>query len=169
MPALGFLIMGLTLDRSKPEVPVKEKRLMQVGIIVEDMEKSCRAWAAFLGIKEVPEIMVAFGHPSKPTEYKGEPSDAKARLAFFTLDNITIELIEPLGGESTWQEFLDEKGEGIHHIAFDVEDMSTSVTACREQGIPMVQCGGWGTGEYAYMDAVSVMGALIELLEHYDR
>lgn len=165
----SILITGYTMSRSNPEVPLKEKRMMQVGIIVEDIENSCRAWADFLGMEDIPEIMVAAGHESKPTEFMGKPSDATAKLAFFQLENITIELIQPLGGSGTWQEFLDEKGEGIHHIAFDVENMGTSVSACRKLEIPMIQAGGWGTGEYAYLDASAGMGVIIELLEHYNR
>ena len=67
--------------------------------------------------------MIAESHPSRPTLHDGNPSDAKAKPAFFTMDNLQLELIQPLGEESFWHDFPDEHGEGIHHIAFKVKDI----------------------------------------------
>jgi len=166
---IGFTVLGSTTEMNKSEALISEKQMMQVGIIVKDIEKSAKAWANFLGNDEVPEVIVASGSELNPTEYKGEPTDAKARLAFFQLDNITIELIEPLGGPSTWQEFLDTKGEGIHHIAFDINGMNKHVKNFEANGIPMIQHGGWDTGEYGYFDGGNGLALIIELLEHYNR
>ena len=52
-------------------------------------------------------MILAEGHHMNLTTYRGKPSDAKAKLTFFQLENITIELIEPVGENSTWKEFLD--------------------------------------------------------------
>ena len=73
-----------------------------------------------------------------------------------------------MGGPSTWQEFLDTKGEGIHHIAFNIKGMKSYIKAFEENGIPMVQHGGWDTGEYSYMDGSNNLALIIELLEHYE-
>ncbi|MCF8226310.1 MAG: VOC family protein [Bacteroidales bacterium] len=163
----SFFLMGLTLGRKKSDSIIPEKKMTQVGIIVDDIEKSAAAWAELFGLEEVPSISVAAGHESKPTSFRGKPSDATAKLAFFQLDNITIELIEPDGTPSTWQEFLDNNGPGIHHIAFHVDDMKTSVRQFEKFGVPEVQSGGWGTGEYAYMDGSAKLALIIELLENY--
>lgn len=165
----SVLLLGFTLGRKSSDALIQEKKMTQVGIIVDNIEASAANWAAFLGMEEVPGISIAEGHESVPTEFRGQPSDAKAKLAFFQLDNITIELIEPMGGNSTWQEFLDENGPGIHHIAFDIEDMETTVKDFEAFGIPELQHGGWGTGEYAYMDGTGKLALIIELLEHYNR
>jgi catechol 2,3-dioxygenase-like lactoylglutathione lyase family enzyme len=146
---------------------LEDKTMTQVGIVVDDIEKAAKAWTEFLGLDEIPRINVAEGHDSRPTVFRGDPSNASARLAFFLLDNITIELIEPLEGSSTWREFLEKNGPGIHHIAFNVEKMKHSVQLFGKAGIHEVQHGGWGTGEYAYMDASGSLGLIIELLEHY--
>ena len=42
--------------------------------------------------------------------FRGKPSRGRAKLAFFKLENVTIELIQTLGGHSTWQDFLDKHG-----------------------------------------------------------
>jgi len=165
----GFFLLGMTIGQHKPGALVSEKELTQVGIIVDDIEQAATAWTEFLGLEIVPDISVATGHASRPTAYRGEPSDATARLAFFQLDNITIELIEPDGKPSTWQEFLDENGPGIHHIAFNVNDMDEAVKKFLMFGFEEVQHGGWGSGEYAYMDGENKIPLIVELLEHYNQ
>lgn len=164
----SFILLGLTGEKKNSEALIYNTQMMQVGIIVKDVEYSAKAWAAFLGKDEVPEVIVATGSELNPTKYKGKPTDAKAKLAFFQLDNITIELIEPIGGPSTWQEFLDSKGEGIHHIAFDVNGMKRHIENFEASGIPMVQHGGWDTGEYSYLDGSNGLAVIIELLENYN-
>lgn len=164
----GFFALGFSLGKNKSAALVPEKKMMQVGIIVDDIEAAAKSWSDFLGLAKVPEISIASGHESRPTFYKGEPSEATAKLAFFELDNITIELIEPDGKPSTWQEFLDEHGPGMHHIAFNVDDMEISVKNFENFGIPEIQHGGWGSGEYSYMDASKNLALIVELLEHYN-
>ena len=165
---VSFFLFGLGIEHKESSALISDKEMMQVGIIVKDIEKSARYWASFFGNEEIPEIILATGSELNPTEYNGKPTDAKARLAFFQLDNITVELIEPVGGPSTWQEFLDTKGEGIHHIAFNIKGMKSYIKAFEENGIPMVQHGGWDTGEYSYMDGSSNLALIIELLENYE-
>lgn len=166
---VSFIVLGSTMEQKSQDALISDKQMMQVGIIVKDIENSVQAWATFLGNEEPPEVIIASGSELNPTKYKGKPTDAKARLAFFQLDNITIELIEPLGGPSTWQEFLDTKGEGIHHIAFNVQGMEKHIENFETNGIPMVQHGGWETGEYGYFDGINGLALIIELLENYNQ
>jgi len=165
----SFFMLGLTVGKKKSEAAIPNKEMVQVGIVVADIEKAAASWAGFLGLDQVPSISIAHGSDLNPTEFKGDLSSATAKLAFFQLDNITIELIEPDGKPSTWQEFLDTKGEGIHHIAFNVDDMDSQMKKFDAHGIPMIQHGGWDTGEYSYMDGTSNLGLIIELLENYNQ
>jgi hypothetical protein len=164
---LAIFLLGFTLGKRDQSGLLDSREMTQVGIITDDIERAAGDWARFLGMETVPEIILAAGHESKPTEYQNAPSEAKARLAFFQLDNITVELIEPLGGPSTWQEFLDKHGPGIHHIAFQVKEMDPTVQAFEKGGIPKIQHGGWGTGEYAYMDGAGSLELIVELLDNY--
>lgn len=168
LTAVSIFFLGFSMAKKSDGSLIDNKEMTQVGIIVDDIEKAAEGWSNFLGLDEVPQIIVAEGHESKPTAFRGNPSKARARLAFFQLDNITIELIEPLEGNSTWREFLEEHGPGIHHIAFNVEDMEHTVQLFGEAGIPEIQHGGWGTGEYAYMDGSGSLELIIELLENYE-
>jgi catechol 2,3-dioxygenase-like lactoylglutathione lyase family enzyme len=138
--------------------------LAQVAIVVRDIAVSARKWADVLGMP-VPDVITTRPGLDASQTYKGVPSDAQAKLAFFDLGQVKLELIEPLGGDSTWQEALDRSGEGFHHLAFWVEGMQTSVDFLRERHIPMVQRGDMGEGQYAYFGAEEELGVTLELLE----
>jgi methylmalonyl-CoA/ethylmalonyl-CoA epimerase len=149
---------------------VPHQRMLHIGIVVRDIEKARDHWAKFLGLDKTPNISIAAGHETNPTEYRGHPSTAKAKLVFMTLDNLQVELIEPVGDEpSHWREFLEKKGEGVHHVAFAVKGMGEQyLEKYAEVGYATAQHGGWATGEYGYMDTMQALGVTVELIENYN-
>jgi methylmalonyl-CoA epimerase len=164
---IGLLSFSSGSENGNEEEPIiTSKAVTQVAVVVKDIDKACNTWAKVLGVK-VPEISIAESHSSRPTLYKGERSDTKAKLAFIAMDNLQIELIQPLGGKSTWQEFLDKNGEGIHHIAFAVKNINGMEKQFELEGMPTVQSGGWDGGAYSYIDASKELGCVLELLENY--
>lgn len=138
--------------------------LAQVAIVVHNIEEAAQRYADVFGLP-VPSIIVTQPGREVHMTYRGEPSDAQAKLAFFNLGQVQLELIEPMGGASTWQEALDRNGESVHHLAFWVEGMQRSVDFLKSKGIPMVQRGDMGEGQYAYFDAEGPLGVTLELLE----
>jgi len=141
------------------------KVITQIGILVEDIEKVSRAYASFFGI-EVPPIIVTDALEIAQTEYMGQPSEARAKLAFFDMGSLQLELIEPDHHESTWRNYLNEHGEGPHHIAFAIEGMKEKIQLLNEQGFTLQQKGEYTGGRYAYMDTFRELKVLIELLEN---
>ena len=139
--------------------------ITQVGIIVQDIEAKSRAWAEVLGMP-VPEIMITDGYERAQTEYNGQPSDARAKLAFFHLGQVDLELIEPIGEPSTWQDQLDGHGDSLHHIAFEIKGMTEKVAYLEAKGLSLVQRGEYPGGRYAYVDGNAQLGAILELLEN---
>jgi catechol 2,3-dioxygenase-like lactoylglutathione lyase family enzyme len=137
----------------------------QVAIIVRDIEARVQAWAAVLGMP-VPEIIVTDPVEVAQTEYQGAPSPGRAKLAFFKLGQVSLELIEPIDGPSTWKDQLDQHGESLHHIAFNVEGMGERIAHLAAHGAPLVQRGEYTGGRYAYVDGTSALGAVVELLEN---
>ena len=144
--------------------------LTQVAIIVKDIETTKVKWAEFLGVEPPPTVSTG-SYEVTQTTYKGEPAPESAcKMAFFKVGpNVSLELIEPNGKKSTWQDFLDEKGEGIHHIAFGVKNTDEKIANCEKAGMKLVQRGkyGDGSGEYAYIDAVADLKCIIETLESF--
>jgi catechol 2,3-dioxygenase-like lactoylglutathione lyase family enzyme len=139
--------------------------ITQVGIIVQDIEAKARAWAEVLGLP-VPEIMITDTYEHAQTEYQGKPSAARAKLAFFHLGQVDLELIEPIGEPSTWQDQLDEHGDSLHHIAFEIRGMSENVAYLEAKGLPLVQRGEYAGGRYAYINGNAQLGTILELLEN---
>lgn len=154
------------VSRAGSTSPLGTDKIVQVGIVVKDIEKASRAYAEILGT-EVPDWFLTDTMDKAHTEFRGKPSEARARLAFIELKNITIELIEPVGGPSTWREFLEERGEGVHHLAFEVKGMDEKIKLLAERGLPLLQKGDYEGGRYAYLDGVKRLAVILELLENF--
>lgn len=143
-----------------------ENRIVaQIGIIVRDVEKSAEVFARFFGI-DVPSWSWTDGPEKSKSQYRGKPTAARAKLAFLKLGNLDIELIEPDVHPSTWREFLDSKGEGVHHIAFVIKGMKDHTHTLESMGYPLVQKGEYTGGRYAYFDTVPGLKTVLELLEN---
>jgi methylmalonyl-CoA/ethylmalonyl-CoA epimerase len=139
--------------------------VVQVGIIVRDIETKARAWSEILGLP-LPKIIVTDTYDKTQAEYLGEPTPARAKLAFFHMGQLDVELIQPIDSPSTWQVHLDEKGEGLHHIAFKIQGMKDRIAYLEAKGIPLLQRGEYQGGRYAYVDGMKQLGTVLELLEN---
>ena len=121
----------------------------QVGFIVKDIQATKKKWAEFLGVEE-PE--------------------ANSYLAFFDVGpGLQLELIQPNEASSTWRNYLNEHGEGIHHVAFNIQGMKMpeAVKRCEDFGMTLEQKGEYGdaSGRYVYMNAYKDLKCIVELLE----
>jgi 4-hydroxyphenylpyruvate dioxygenase-like putative hemolysin len=115
----------------------------------------------------VPKVIITDPAEKAHTRYRGQPTQGRAKLAFFQLGSqVSLELIEPVGGPSTWQEHLDKHGEGMHHIAFRVKGMDEVIGKLEVQGISLIQRGDYTGGRYAYLDATEKLKVVLELLEN---
>lgn len=145
--------------------------VVQVGFIVKDVEETKKNWAKFLGV-DVPKTQPIGDYEVTGTRFNGEPApNASCMMAFFDVGpGLQLELIEPNEEPSTWRNYLNEKGEGIHHVAFQVEDSKIAVTNAQAAGLKLVQRGvyGDGGGEYNYLDAPDLK-CIVELLESYHK
>ncbi len=141
------------------------KKLAQVAIVVRDIEAARARYAALLGVEEPPILVTALGDEVNQ-KYRGAPCNARAKLAFFDLGGVQLELIEALDGPSAWSEGLEGKGERVHHLAFWTDTMSEAVPYLKEHGAPLMMRGDMGDGQYAYFDGTAPFGCFIELLEH---
>jgi catechol 2,3-dioxygenase-like lactoylglutathione lyase family enzyme len=142
------------------------RAVVQIGIIVRDAERSAAHYAEIFGIPK-PEVVPIAADPFAKTDFRGSPSTASGKAAFFDLGPIQMELIEPVGAPSTWEEFLHTKGEGIHHIALKTGDLAAARQFLRSKGMETIQSGGWDGGQYAYIESTPQLGTILELL-HFD-
>ena len=140
-------------------------KVTQVGIIVRDIESKARAWSEILGLP-MPEIIITDPVDKAQTEYNGKSTTARAKLAFFHMGQLDVELIEPIEGPSTWKDQLDGHGDSLHHIAFEIKGIQEKIAFLDSKGVPLVQRGEYTGGRYAYLDGVSQLGTVLELLEN---
>lgn len=139
--------------------------ITQIGLLVHDIEAVSQAYADFFGL-EKPEWFWTDTADRAQTEFNGQSSEARAKLAFFDMGSLQLELIEPDRHPSTWREHLDAHGEGVHHIALIIEGMKEKVTLMEGQGMKLVQKGEYTGGRYAYMDTFHELKVMLELLEN---
>ena len=141
------------------------KAVCQIGLIVRNIEKAAKTYADVFGM-DAPNIIITDTEDMAHTKFRGAPTQARAKLAFFQMGDVSLELIEPIGEPSTWKEFLDEHGEGVHHIAFQIKGMEETLAYLDGKGIPTIQRGDYTGGRYAYVDGAPSLGIILELLEN---
>lgn len=137
----------------------------QIAVVVNDIDKTALDYAELFGV-EKPEILLSPAYEISKAEYKGEPTKARVKQAFFNVGpNLTIELLEPDQEPSSWRHDLDTYGEGIHHIAFVINGMRQIVQRFERNGIKEIQKGEWDGGRYSYLDSKDILKLTLELLE----
>lgn len=148
---------------------LKVEMICQVGFIVRDIDRAAQKFSEIFGFPK-PPIIVTPGFERAKTKYDGQPSDATAKLAFFNTGQLQIELIEPDEKPSVWRDFLDQHGEGVHHIAFQVKDTEKVVQHLAGYDVDVVQQGLYsdGSGMYTYLDSSLQLGVSIELLQSFN-
>jgi methylmalonyl-CoA/ethylmalonyl-CoA epimerase len=145
--------------------PLGTNVIMQIGLVVQNIENATQAWSLLLGAP-CPNIIVTEPVDLAHTEYQNQPTPARAKLAFFQMGQVTLELIEPIGEPSTWNDHLVTHGQSLHHIAFEIKDMIDKLPVLAELGLPLLQHGEYQGGRYAYLDGQNRYGTVIELLEN---
>ena len=138
----------------------------QIAIIVNDVEAAKRSYAQFWGV-DVPPTVDAGEYAVTKTVYRGRPNEyAGCNMAFFELGSIQFEIIEPNAAQSTWRDWLETHGEGLHHMAYKVKDFFAAMEAMKAEGYECTMWGYYGdaSGAYAYFDCMKDLKMYVELL-----
>jgi methylmalonyl-CoA/ethylmalonyl-CoA epimerase len=142
---------------------VKLPPVEQIGIVVRDLDRAIEYYTSTFGWGpfEVHSAEI------KGVVYRGQPTGCKLRLAMARSGSIEIELIQVLEGETPHTEFLREKGEGLHHLRFRVDDLDGILAEWAKQGIKPVWSHRYPEFgiSFAYVDTTGIGGMMIELFE----
>jgi methylmalonyl-CoA epimerase len=90
------------------------------------------------------------------------------RYAVFDLHELTLELIEPVGNDNFVALFLEKRGEGVHHICFEVDDIDAALARLKEHGAQLIDEAPRTNAKgmrYAFIHPKSAHGVLIELYQ----
>lgn len=129
------------------------KKIEHIGIAVKDLENANKLFASL------------FGAPA----YKLEKVESEGvSTSFFKVGPNKIELLEATNSESPIAKFIEKRGEGIHHIAFEVEDIVAEIARLKEEGFTLlhqVPKDGADNKLIAFLHPKSTNGVLIELCQ----
>ncbi|WP_166397576.1 VOC family protein [Rubrobacter marinus] len=140
----------------------------QVAVVVRDLDASMKRYVEEFGIG--PWRVYTFSPDwIKGMTFRGEEQGYSMKLALADLGGMMYELIEPVRGPNSYQEFLDEHGEGLHHLGYFVDDLDAAIRDMESKGYRLLQSGrGIGTrgeGGYAYFETGGALGHIIEAIE----
>ncbi|WP_145305039.1 MULTISPECIES: methylmalonyl-CoA epimerase [Crateriforma] len=129
------------------------KSLNHVGIAVRSLEDQKAFYegslgAEFEGVEDVPS--------------------QKVKVAFYRVNDVRLELLEPTDPESPIAKFIEKRGEGLHHLAFTVEDLPSRIAELKDEGLRMIdetpRPGAHHT-QIAFLHPKSSCGVLTELCQ----
>jgi hypothetical protein len=165
MRTITLILLGTSLAPAQDYVDLGMKKVVQVAVVCRDIEACGQRWAEVLGVT-APKVSLTRPGGEVKMLYKGKPSPGQAKLAFINTGQVVLELIQPVGGPSSWKDGLDKHGESIHHIAFQVQDLEKTIESFARKGMAVIHRGRYdsGNGDYAYLDSEKQLGATIELL-----
>ncbi|NIK12379.1 methylmalonyl-CoA epimerase [Alkalibacillus sp. S2W] len=101
-------------------------------------------------------------------EGKEQVNSEQVHVAFFKIGESAIELLEPLSDESPIAKYIEKKGEGIHHIAFDVDDVQERLNHLKSEGVPLIHeepKTGAHDSQVAFLHPKAANGVLFELCQ----
>ena len=143
--------------------PFNNKRYHHVGVIVKDMDKTID-YLSSLGIGP-------FGMPggkrwveiSFKGELRGKPAAWKVKISNARLGTGELELLQPSGGPSLLQEFMDNHGEGPHHIGYLTDNLDKDIKTLAKQGVKVLTSAVADKGGFAYFETGVHGGIVTEL------
>jgi methylmalonyl-CoA epimerase len=138
-----------------PAVPPRIRRLGKVhhlAVVVQSIDAAVRLWRDMLGL-ELESIM------DIPTD--------KVRIAFLGVGESKVELVEPTDDTTGVARFLASKGEGFHHICFEVDNLSEALIRLELDGLELIDTAPrrGAEGPVAFIHPHSCQGVLVELIE----
>ena len=143
--------------------PLDFNGFIQIALVVRDVEKAAREWAELFNVP-VPEIRDNRRHNDPNITYRGKVADYSVRMAVIRAGNWVVELSQPAGGESTFQEFFDKHGEGVHHLGFEVgEKRDAIVNELEESGYEMRQIGIYPGSSWTIVDSEERLGVNLNI------
>ena len=139
--------------------------LQQIAFVVKNLNSAQSFFCERMGVPRF-FVMENFGDMATEKTFRGRPTKHKFKAAIGYSGNTQIELIEHVSGNTTYKEFLDRRGEGMHHLGYFIEDRAQHDQLYKDFASrhTIVQSGRFGETIYTYFDTEAAIGAIIELV-----
>ena len=130
-------------------------KIDHIGIVVRDIQEALKVYELALGL---------------PLEEVVEIADQEVRVAFLPIGESNLELVQPTTDDTGIARFLEKRGEGIHHICIEVEDIQAALAQLVDHGVELIdQVPRQGAhGRVAFVHPRGAHGVLIELVQQSD-
>jgi catechol 2,3-dioxygenase-like lactoylglutathione lyase family enzyme len=147
--------------------PLKKEQFIQVTIVVSDIRRAAKAWAALLGVDE-PEIWVNHleSNGEYPYTYRGkDDKPCDLQMCVIDMGSWVLELHEIDDRPSTFREFINKHGNGVHHLGFEVGDARDEVIReLKEMGFDTERTIGIYPGSsWTIVDSEDVLGVNLNI------
>ena len=132
-------------------------KLSHVGIAVSNLESSCELFSKLFGSRSVTTEIVP---------------EQKVKVAFFHAGGVSVELTESTSPDSPIAKFIAKRGEGVHHLSFEVDDIRSEIQRLKSEGFQMIdEEPRVGAGGYwiAFLHPNFTNGVLIEISQRIQR
>jgi methylmalonyl-CoA epimerase len=128
------------------------KGINHIAIAVKNVDEAISFYQDTLGLKA--------------SEIKTIPEQA-VKVAFIPLGEVNLELVEPLDPQSGVAKFLEQRGEGLHHICFEVDNVNQELKSLAEKGVSLIdkEARRGAEGMVAFLHPKSTRGVLCELVQ----
>lgn len=128
------------------------KKINHIAILVEDIETSLKFWCDQLGL---------------PLDHIEDVPSQASRVAFLPVGEGEIELVEPTDDESSLAKYLEKRGEGMHHLCIEVDDIEKLLADLNEKGVRLINQEPISLPgrKMAFIHPKSTGGVLVELYE----
>jgi hypothetical protein len=133
--------------------------------MVRDIEKAAKAWCELFDLP-MPQIRVQEPGKREGVTYRGKEASYGLKLAVIRVPDrgFVIELHEATGGDSTFQEYLDKHGQGVHHLGFEVgEKRDAIIGELEEKGFQMRTVGYYPGSSWTIVDSEDLLGVNLNI------
>jgi len=122
-----------------------------------------------VAVKSVDQMLAIFGKIGDFQVKKTEVPGQKARIAMLRAGDTSVEFLEPTSDDSTLAKFIRERGEGLHHVAFEVDDIERSTEELKARGFRFIYdkpADGKFGSRVNFIHPKSAGGLLVELTQN---
>lgn len=130
-----------------------------IGVAVRDLVAAMPRFEELLGLGPWGRI-----DAEVPAVFRGRETVSGVRSAFARLGSMYVELVEPTVGEFTAKTFLEERGEGIYHLGYWVEDIPAAIEVAASRGLDVDWSFPAAKPQVVYLDARSTWGFHLEFV-----
>ena len=148
-----------------PDDKILLREIVHACVVVRDVDKTTRNMTEKLGIG--PWEVRLKTYPESQASVRGVPGECTYKFAYTKMGPITLELVETVKGRSIYQEFLEQHGEGLHHLGFPTPlPFDDELEKWEKMGIQPLQINRLDDPEegWAYMDTQKLTGFILEIL-----